>query len=66
MPVRSKSSSFFRLKQPHRLTFLVSLILAGLGVLATRKHIQYVSAHALWFVVGGYVVLALGTLIDGL
>jgi hypothetical protein len=57
---------FFRTKQPHHYTFLVALILAIVGVLSTRFQIEFVSAHALWFVLAAYVVLALGNLIDGL
>jgi hypothetical protein len=57
---------FFRIKQPHHFTFLIALFLAIAGVASTRFQIKYVSAHAFWFVVAAYVVLALGTLIDGL
>lgn len=57
---------FFRTKQPHHFTFLIALLLAIVGVASTRFQIEYVSAHAFWFVVAAYVVLALGTLIDGL
>ena len=57
---------FFRTKQPHHYTFLVALFLAILGVASTRYQIEYVSAHAFWFVLAAYVLLALGTLIDGL
>jgi hypothetical protein len=57
---------FFRTKQPHHFTFLIALFLAVVGVASTRFQIEYVSAHAFWFVVAGYVVLALGNLIDGL
>ena len=57
---------FFRIKQPHHFTFLIALFLAIVGVVSTRFQIKYVSAHAFWFVVAAYVVLALGTLIDGL
>jgi hypothetical protein len=57
---------FFRTKQPHPFTFLIALLLAIVGVASTRFQIEYVSAHAFWFVVAAYVVLALGTLIDGL
>ncbi len=56
----------FRTKQPHHFTFLIALFLAILGLASTRYQIEYVSAHALWFVLAAYVVLALGTLIDGL
>ena len=57
---------FFRTKQPHHYTFLIALILAGLGVVSTRLHIDFVSQNAFWFVTAAYVVLALGCLIDGL
>jgi len=56
----------FRTKQPHHVTFLIALFLAILGVVSTRYTIEYVSPHALWFVLAAYVVLALGVLIDGL
>ena len=57
---------FFRTKQPHHFTWLIALALALLGVVAQRIHIDFVSAHAVWFVLGAYIVLALGTVIDGL
>ncbi len=69
MAWRSRSRSrgwFFRTKQPHHVTFLIALFLAVLGVVGARFQIEFVSAHALWFVVAAYVVLALGNLIDGL
>ncbi len=57
---------FFRTKQPHHYTFLIALVLALIGVVSTRVHIDFVSAHAFWIVLVAYVVLALGVLIDGL
>lgn len=57
---------FFRTKQPHHWTWLLALILAIVGVLGTRIHIDYVSPHALYVVLAAYIVLALGTVIDGL
>ena len=56
----------FRTKQPHHYTWIVALILAVLGIVATRAHIDFVSPNAFWFVVAAYVALALGTVIDGL
>ena len=56
---------FFRTKQPHHFTWLIALVLAVVGVVSTRMHIDYVSQHAIWFVLAAYVVLALGTVIDG-
>ena len=71
MAFRSRSRQktrgwFFRTKQPHHFTWLIALVLALLGVLGTRIHIDYVSPNAFWIVLGAYIVLALGTVIDGL
>jgi hypothetical protein len=67
MAYKSKSRRwFFRTKQPHHITFLIAFVLAVLGIVGARMHIQFVSQHAFWFVVGAYVVLALGNVIDGL
>ncbi len=57
---------FFRTKQPHHFTWLIALALAILGVAGTRVHIDHVSPHAIWVILAGYVLLALGTMIDGL
>lgn len=69
MALRSRSRGrgwFFRTKQPHHYTFLIALALALLGVVGTQVRIEFVSAHAVWFVLAAYVVLALGNTIDGL
>ncbi len=69
MPLRSRSRSrgwFFRTKQPHHFTFLIALALAVLGVAGTKIHIDYVSQYAIWVILAAYVLLALGTVIDGL
>jgi hypothetical protein len=66
MATRTRRGWFFRTKQPHRFTFLIALALAIVGVASTRFRIEYVSAHAFWFVVAAFVALALGVLIDGL
>lgn len=67
MAYKSKSRRwFFRTKQPHHITFLIAFVLAILGILGSRTHIQFVSQHFFWFMVAAYVVLALGTVIDGL
>lgn len=63
---RPRSRWFFQTKQPHQVTFLIAFILAVLGLVSTRIHIDYVSPNAFWFMVAAYVVLALGNLIVGL
>jgi len=55
-----------RLSAPTQLVFLISVILAVLGVLAIFISIPFVSGYAFWFVVAGYVVLALGCLLKGM
>ena len=67
MAVRSRSRGWaFRIKQPHHVTFLLAFVLAVLGLISRRVHIDFVSQHSFWFVLAAYVVLALGTVIDGL
>ena len=51
---------------PAQLTFLISLVLAVLGVLAIFVTIPFVSMYAFWFVVAAYVVLALGCVLKGM
>lgn len=55
-----------RLNAPAQLTFLISLVLAVLGVLAIFVSIPVVSGYAFWFVVAGYVVIALGCVMKGM
>ena len=65
--VRPRSRAWFvRTKQPHHVTWLVALILAALAIAGTRMHIDYVSQYAFWVMLAAYVLLALGTVIDGL
>lgn len=61
-----RRGGFFRTKQPHHLTWLIALAVAVLGIAGTRTHIAHVSSHAIWVILAAYVLLALGTVIDGL
>jgi hypothetical protein len=45
---------------PSDWTFWLSAILVLLAVVATFVRIEYVSAHALWIAVAGYIVLVFG------
>ena len=51
---------------PKGITFLIAVILAALGVLASYGTIHLPSGYAFWLVVVGFVVLALGNLVKGL
>jgi len=54
-----------KLSAPKNVTFLIAVILVALGVLGTVVSIPLVSANSLLFVVIGFVLLALGTLLKG-
>lgn len=63
---KARGGWFFRTKQPHHVTWLIALAVAVVGILGTRIHIDYVSPNAIWVILTAYIVLALGTVIDGL
>lgn len=54
-----------RLSAPTQLLFVVSLILAILGVVGTFVVIPVATQYAFWLVVAGYAVLAFGCLFRG-
>ena len=53
-----------RLSRPEVTTFWIAVILAGLGVLASLGFLAPLINYAFWLVVAGFVVLALGNLLD--
>jgi heme/copper-type cytochrome/quinol oxidase subunit 1 len=55
-----------KLTPPKHITFWIAVVLAVLGVLATLVTIPVLSGFAFWLVVIGFVLLALGNLVDGL
>lgn len=55
-----------RLSAPKKVTWIVAVVLGALGVLGVFAAIPVVSANAFWFVVVGFVLLALATLLGGL
>jgi hypothetical protein len=55
-----------RLNAPSQIVFLISLVLAVLGVLAIFVSIPFVSGYAFWFVTVGYILLALGCIMKGM
>lgn len=54
-----------KLSAPKNVTFLVAVVLAVLGVLGALFTITFLTANAFWFVLAGFVVLALGNLLKG-
>lgn len=63
---RGRRGWAFPTKPPHHWSYLIALVLAGLGVIGTRTHIEGVSSHAFWLVLAAYVLLALACVINGL
>jgi heme A synthase len=55
-----------KLSRPKVITFWIAVILAALGVLASLGIIGAFSSYALWLVVAGFVLLALGNLLKDL
>lgn len=55
-----------KLQKPRILTFWIAVLLALLGVIASLVEIPVLSGIAIWLVVIGFVLLALGNLISGL
>lgn len=53
-----------KLSEPKVITFIIAVILAVLGVVFAL--VKVLPAYALWFVVAGFVLLALGNLFKGL
>ncbi len=55
-----------KLSAPKNITWLVAVIVGGLGILASFVNIPFVTANSFWFVAVGFVLLALATLLKGL
>jgi len=55
-----------KLQKPKTNTFWISVILAALGFIGNLVSIPFVSAYAFWFVLVGFILLALGNLLKGL
>ncbi|MEN8172562.1 MAG: hypothetical protein ABFS03_06730 [Chloroflexota bacterium] len=54
------------LSAPKNTTFYVAVALAVLGFLGTLVQIPFVTGAAFWFVLVGFVVLALGVFLNNL
>jgi hypothetical protein len=55
-----------RLNPPKVVTFCIAVLLALIGVIAVLAPIASLAGYALWLVVAGFVLLALGNLLEGL
>jgi hypothetical protein len=52
-----------KLKTPAQPVFLVALALLVLAMIGNFATVPFVSNYPFWFAVGGYVVLALGSIL---
>ncbi len=55
-----------KLNAPKKITWLISLIIGALGIVAHLVAIPVLSVYAFWLVVVGFVLLVLGTFLKGL
>ncbi|MFO7583167.1 MAG: hypothetical protein R6W69_00440 [Anaerolineales bacterium] len=55
-----------RLSAPKVITFWISVGLVVLGLLAIQGMLPGLAAYALWLIVAGFILLALGALLKGL
>lgn len=55
-----------KMSAPKGIIFLISLILAGAGIVSYFTKIPFVSDNRFWFTAAGYIVLMLGCLFKGL
>lgn len=54
-----------KLSAPKQVTFWIAVILAILGLLGQLVTIPVISGLAFWLVIVGFVILAIGNLIEG-
>ena len=54
------------LSAPKQLTFIISVVLALLGLLATVVQLGFLSGIAIWLILIGFIVLAAGCFVPNL
>lgn len=54
------------LSAPKQITFIIAVVLAVLGLLATLVPLGFLTGMALWIILLGFLVLALGVLLPDL
>jgi hypothetical protein len=54
-----------KLTPPTKVTFWISVVLAVLGLLGRYASVPFVSDYYFYFVLVGYIVLALGNILKG-
>jgi len=64
--ITKKETNIMKLNAPKKITWLISLIVGALGIVAHFVAIPVLSVYAFWLVVVGFVLLILGTFLKGL
>jgi hypothetical protein len=59
----SREAAMLKLKTPSQPVFLVALTLLVLAMIGNFGTVPLVSHYPFWFAVGGYVILALGSIL---
>lgn len=54
-----------RLTPPKKIVFWISVLLAAVGILGLIFDLPVITDYKFWFVVAGYVLLALGNAVKG-
>ncbi len=62
----ARRSGSLRLNPPKVVTFWIAVLLVAIGVIAVVAPIASLVGYSLWLVVAGFVLLALGNLLEGL
>jgi hypothetical protein len=51
-----------KLSAPRQITWLIAVVVGGLGILGNFASVPVVSPNAFWFVTGGFALLVVATL----
>ncbi len=54
-----------KLSTPKHATFYIAMLLAIVGLIAYFVTIPVLSGFAIWLIIAGFVILALGNLLEG-
>ena len=55
-----------KLSPPKQITFWIAVVVVILGIIASLVNISGLSGLAIWVVVVGFVILAVGNLVEGI
>ena len=64
--VLEKGENIMTLSAPKQVTFIISVVLALLGLLAAIVQLGFLSSIAIWLILVGFVILAVGCFVPDL